>query len=61
MGVLKLKDGSTEIVSTNGVDDFRDLLDRKLGMDARDFFDSIIAEYEAKISFIESNLEDDFK
>jgi hypothetical protein len=41
MDVLKLSDGSTEIVGS--IEDFSDLLDKKLGVDARDWFDDLVA------------------
>ena len=40
MDVLKLSDGTVEMVDT--IEDFSDLLDRKLGMEVRNWFDDFV-------------------
>lgn len=45
MDILKLSDGTTEIVKDER--DFSDLLDRKLGMEVRDWFDALFADYKS--------------
>jgi hypothetical protein len=45
MDVLKLSDGSVEIVGNTR--DFSELLDRKLGMDVSMWFNSFVEEHEA--------------
>ena len=45
MDVLKLSDGSVEIVG--GTKDFSELLDKKLGMEVSGWFDAFVAEHEA--------------
>ena len=43
MDILKLSDGTTEIVKDTR--DFSDLLDRKLGVEVRDWFDALVKDY----------------
>ena len=57
MDVLKLNTGEIEMIGD--VEDFSDLLYRKLGSDVRDWFDSLIATYEANLEIANLQVEED--
>lgn len=52
MDTIKLLDGSIEIIDSSR--DFSDLIDRKLGADARRWFDDFVEDYKATLEYVSS-------
>lgn len=50
MDTMELLDGSIEIIGSE--EDFSDLIDRKLGADAKRWFDNFVDDYKASLAYI---------
>lgn len=55
MSVIQLSNGDVEVINT--LNDFIDLVDKYLGMDARDWLSDLVSNYEFKIEMLEEEKE----
>lgn len=51
MSVIQLSNGDVEVINTPN--DFIDLVDKHLGMDARNWVSDLVSNYEFKIEMLE--------
>ena len=55
MDIISLLDGTTETIS--GEKDFSDLVDKKLGYDAKQWFDKLVSGYRRQIKSLEEEID----